>query len=348
MASFDKRGKYWRAQIRRRGFPAQSKTFDTKAEAEIWARSVESAMDRRTWVDNREASRTTVGAAFERYAQEVTPNKAPSGIRSELTRIGQWRAHPLAARFLTDVRGVDLAKYREERLAQGKATNTVRLELALIGHLYSTCRKDWGMDGLAIPTSNLRKPSPGPARTRRLKAGEFELIRDALCQCGNEYAAPAFELAIETALRQGMLFQLRWSWINLDASVAPIPAAFLSRKNKGVPDVLPLSPRAIEILQCLPRNDGRVLATTQNAVVMAWRKALKRLGIEGLTWHDLRHEATTRLAEHRAAFSTLDLTGFTGHSDTKTLRRYVNLEAEALARRLKLPATETGQSGSAG
>lgn len=211
MASFDKRGKYWRAQVRRRGYPSQTQSFDTKAEAEIWARSVESAMDRGLWTDNREASRTTLREALERYAREVSPHKAPSGVRSELNRIAHLKIHPISARFLTNVRGVDPAKYRDERLAQGKATNTVRIELARLGHLYSTCRKDWGMDGLMNPASNLRKPSGSPARDRRLQPGEFHRIREALSACGNVYAAAAFELAIETALRQGTLFALRWA-----------------------------------------------------------------------------------------------------------------------------------------
>jgi hypothetical protein len=46
MATLTKRGKYWRAQVRRLGFPPQSKTFDTNAEAEAWARATESEMDR--------------------------------------------------------------------------------------------------------------------------------------------------------------------------------------------------------------------------------------------------------------------------------------------------------------
>ena len=42
MATVTKRGKYWRAQVRRLGYPPQHKTFDTHAEAEAWARIVES------------------------------------------------------------------------------------------------------------------------------------------------------------------------------------------------------------------------------------------------------------------------------------------------------------------
>ena len=53
MASIEKRGKYWRAKIRRTGFPSQSRSFDTKAQAEIWVRSVEGEMDRGIYVDRQ-------------------------------------------------------------------------------------------------------------------------------------------------------------------------------------------------------------------------------------------------------------------------------------------------------
>ena len=47
MATIRKRGNYqWEAQIRKRGFPSQTKTFNTKVEAEAWAKMIESEMAR--------------------------------------------------------------------------------------------------------------------------------------------------------------------------------------------------------------------------------------------------------------------------------------------------------------
>ena len=66
MATFSKRGDYWRAEVRRRGYPAQSRSFDTKPDAQAWARSVESEIDRGIWRDNREAERTTLADALDR------------------------------------------------------------------------------------------------------------------------------------------------------------------------------------------------------------------------------------------------------------------------------------------
>ena len=75
MASFSKRGIYWRAQVRTKGQEGSSRTFDTKAEAQVWARSIENAMDRGIFIDNSEAQRTTLLEAIERYEKETIARK---------------------------------------------------------------------------------------------------------------------------------------------------------------------------------------------------------------------------------------------------------------------------------
>jgi hypothetical protein len=66
MATFEKRGQYWRAKIRRKGYPEQTQSFDLKSKAEAWARSIENEMD-------------TLGDLIDRYLKEVTPLKRGKG-----------------------------------------------------------------------------------------------------------------------------------------------------------------------------------------------------------------------------------------------------------------------------
>jgi hypothetical protein len=61
MAGIWKRGNYWRAEIRREGYPPQNRTFDTRADAEAWARRAKSEMDRGAFVDRKEAEITSFG-----------------------------------------------------------------------------------------------------------------------------------------------------------------------------------------------------------------------------------------------------------------------------------------------
>ena len=186
------------------------------------------------------------------------------------------------------------------------------------------------MEGLLNPLKNIRKPSASNERDRRLEAGEFERISEVLARRGNPYALPAFELAIETSLRQAMLFSLRWEWVDLNARKICIPSAFRRKANKGVPAELPLSSKAVATLRAMPWClNGQVLNTTTNAVIMVWKKSLKELGITGLCWHDLRHEAASRFFEK--GLHPMQVAAITGHKSLNMLRRYTHLKAEDLA-----------------
>lgn len=67
MATIRNRGEYqWEAQIRRKGYPAQRKTFETKADAQAWARMIESEIDRGIFISRLEAERTTFHQLIDR------------------------------------------------------------------------------------------------------------------------------------------------------------------------------------------------------------------------------------------------------------------------------------------
>ena len=81
MATYSKRGPYqWQTKIRRKGHPVQTKTFNTRAEAEAWASTVESEMARGVFVSRKEAESTTLTEALDRYEQEISPRKKSHAI----------------------------------------------------------------------------------------------------------------------------------------------------------------------------------------------------------------------------------------------------------------------------
>jgi integrase len=331
MASITKRGKYWRAQVRRRGYPEQFSSFDTKAEADAWARNIENQMDRGIWVSRKEAERTTLGEALERYQLEIVPNKSHPDI--EKGKVDRWKRTSLARRYLANLRGVDFAEYRDMRKAMGRADNTVRLELAVVSHVFEIARKEWGMEGLLNPLKNIRKPSGRQARDRRLLPGEFGKLLACLQGSGNPWAPAAFELAVETSMRAGMLFEIKWDWIDIEGGVLRIPSRYRDKANKGVPVELPLSSRARSVLRNLPRSSsGDVFGCSRNAVMMVWKRTLKKLNIENLCWHDLRHEATSRYFE--LGLNPMEVASITGHKGFAMLQRYTHLRAENLVNKL--------------
>ncbi|MDE2419795.1 MAG: Arm DNA-binding domain-containing protein, partial [Gammaproteobacteria bacterium] len=249
MASIKERNGAWCAEVRRKGNKPIYRSFDTKKQAELWARRIESEMDSGLYSDKTEAERTTLSTALERYRREIIPTK--SCPNQENGRIDRWLKYDICYKTLSSLKGADFSKYRDERRKIGRAENTIRLELQLISHMFEIARKEWGMEYLANPLKNIRKPQGSQARTRRLEIGEYEKIHHMLSDQSNKYAVVAFELAIETSLRQGVLFQLRWEWIDLNTRMIRLPAYITNKANKGVPSVLPLSSQAVRVLQSI-------------------------------------------------------------------------------------------------
>lgn len=330
MATIRKRGSYqWEARIRRKGWPLQCKTFERKQDAEEWARDVESEMGRCVFISRKEAESTTLTEALERYAREVTPHK--KGAAQELCRIAKWKTHSLSKAFLATIRGADLAKYRDERLAENKSTNTVRLELAVISHLFNIARKEWGMESLSNPLQNIRMPKNSRPRDRRLIGDEKKRLLEACVHSRSTALKDIVVLAIETAMRLGELLSLEWKHVDLNKRIARLP----DTKNGEIRDV-PLSSTAVETLQKRIRtiNSDRVFYEwkSQAGFKGTWGRTIKRAKIDDFRFHDLRHEATSSFFER--GLNIMQVAAITGHKDLKMLKRYTHLRAEDLAQML--------------
>ena len=86
MATLRKRGPYqWQAQVRKKRQSPQTKTFETRARAEQWARAIEVEMDKGAFVSRAGAETTTLEELLDRYLAEITPRK--KGAASETNRL---------------------------------------------------------------------------------------------------------------------------------------------------------------------------------------------------------------------------------------------------------------------
>ncbi len=332
MATFRKRGPYqWQAQVRKKGHPLQTKTFETRAAAETWARAIEVEMDKGAFVSRAEAESTTLKQLLERYLVAVTPSK--KGAAPEATRIRAFMKHPLAQRFVAGIHGMDIARFRDERLKK-VSTATAKRDLGILGHLFEVARKEWGVH-VHNPVRDIKLPASGKSRDRRLQPshdgerGEEARLLEACREARNPWLLPTVRLALETAMRQGELVGLRWEHVDLNRRIAHLP----DTKN-GESRTVPLSTTAIQVLSSIPRSfNGQVFpGLTGEAIKRSYIRARRRAGIEDLRFHDLRHEATTRLFEK--GLNIMEVVSITDHKDLRMLRRYTHLKAEDLAKKL--------------
>jgi len=348
MATIRKRGpNQWQASIRRQGHPTQNRTFRIKADAEAWARAIENEMDRGVFLSRAEAESTTFRECIERYVREVSTSKL--GYTTEKVRVNTILKYPMVNKFMGQIRSVDIAGYRDVRLGEGKAPSTVVKELALISHMFSVARREWGMESIQNPVLVVSKPRVNNQRDRRLMADEERRLL-AACNPGfphaNPWLQPMILLALETAMRKGELLALQWADVNIGRRV--LKSKNKDPKGRDLHRTVPLSSKAISVLENLPRSiNGVVFPTTDNAIKLAFIRACKRackhvddyksgaaracdcIGIENLRFHDLRHEATSRMFEK--GLNPMQVASITGHKTLQMLKRYTHLRAEDLA-----------------
>ena len=312
----------WQAHVRRRGYPAQVRTFDTKAEAEAWAATIESEIARGVFVCRAEAEGTTLTEALGRYAREIS-SKKKSGNR-EVYTIRWWQDSVLGPRSLASIRGKDIAAVLATKESEGAAPHTIHLYLALLSHLFTVARKQWGMEGLNNPAELVHKPRLPPGRDRRLIGDEKARILAAAEAYGGEIGQ-IITWAIETAMRRGEIAAMRWEHLDIEGR-----AFLLPETKNGTPRRVPLSKVAQAVLDRLPRRpDGRVWGMRPESMSQAFERVCKAAGIEGMTFHDLRHEATSRLFEK--GLNPMQAAAITGHKTQQMLKRYTHLRAEDLA-----------------
>ena len=329
MASITKQKTGWRVQISVKG-TRDSGTFATKGEAQAWA--VEREAQMRRMADTGINTDKTCQDAFDRYLQEVSTHKR--GERWERIRLGAIAQHKLGAVTLGEIKLSDvtpdlLGKWRDERL-KTVAGATVNRELNLLSHIFTTARRDWKWIA-ASPTADVRRPKGAPPRDRRISDDEIERLCFALDYSGSvqtksQAVAVAFLFAIETAMRAGEICGLTWA--DISGRVAHLPMT----KNGSKRDV-PLSARAVSLLEQLPAGapTDSCFGITTASLDALYRKAKGRAQIEGLTFHDTRHEAITRLAKK---LNVLELARMVGHKDLRMLQIYYNESADNIARKL--------------
>jgi len=134
-------------------------------------------------------------------------------------------------------------------------------------------------------------------------------------------SAKIIEFALETAMRRGELVDMRWTHVDLAKRILHVPVT-----KTETPRYIPLSTKAAEILRGLPRRiDGRVFGVRPQSITQAFERACSRAKIVNLTFHDLRHEATSRLFER--GLNPMQVAAITGHKTLQMLKRYTHLRA---------------------
>jgi len=325
MATIRRRGKTYHVQIRKVGYPPVTKSFSSITVARKWTKATEADMERRLSVSV--PSRLTVGDLLERYESEVIPTH--KGSRREIYKSRTLRKNFSKIR-LCDLSPSDVRQYRDIRL-KTISPATLRRELAVLSSAINHASKEWGIFVSTNPVTAISVPRTANARSRRLEADE----QNRLLSASNGELRRIIIIALETGMRRGEILQIRRSHIDFILQTLLIP-----RTKTDTPRTIPLSSMAVVSLKeqisisgnITPIRETPLFSLLPDSLSQAFRRLCRRLEIQNLHFHDLRHEATSRLFEK--GLNPVEVATITGHKDTRMLMRYTHLRAEDLVKRL--------------
>lgn len=277
----------------------------------------------------------TVAQALEAYLQWLLLTKSVPPGKREQDRILFVARQPVGTLKVTELDDAAADAFIRQRLADGVKQNTARKELSILKRWRALAHKP--ALGSLLPPGKLRPDtelSNGDARTRRPEKHEFERVVARL-EAGEgrigPWTAHAARLARETGMRQGELCAACWADVDWAGRILNLGSA----KTKGrVQRAVPLSSRALSLLQALPRENEYILAGLRaDRCSAAWARACRQLGIVDLRFHDLRADAISRLAT--TGLSVAELQVCSGHKTLSMLTRYLRLDAASVAAKLQ-------------
>ena len=332
------RGKTWRAIIDRVGFPRQSKTFQSKKDAEFWAAGIESKMGVGKFdkLQLKQASITTVKDIFERYRDEVAPNM--KGVNEVGTIKRLIRDAPFMRLRVDRITHHDIRAWRDARALQVKPASVQREKNSISG-VFSHAIEEWGAPLLENPCHLVSTLKGWDVRRDKrwsdadikkfLKAAKWN--ENEIPKTGRDYVGWAMLLAIETAMRIGELCLLTVA----DFYPKDLYVHLEDTKNGDKRDV-PLSPKALKYFKHLcngRKPDKKIIPINANTLGEYVLDVRRLCGLEHLVFHDTRHESATRLSKKFS--NVLELSAVTGHRSLKSLQRYYHPVPSDLASKMR-------------
>lgn len=334
MATFQKRSKKWRAIVRKPGQPAISKTFSTKGIAQTWAKEVELDIERGVFQDPRQLEGHTLGEIIGRYREEMPePGRTKAACMNMLER----ELGDVTLRDLSKQRLLTYCRHRVKNHGTGPAT--LAQDLIYLGGLLDTARANWDIpvDRQAVTDARAVLHRQGLVgrpveRDRRPTDEELERLHAFWTKpTSRPRGAPMWDItcfAIHTAMRLSEITSLQWGDLNEDDRTIFIRDRKHPSQKLGNDQEVPLLGEAWVIVQAQPRTSERIFPYNPRSLSSNFTRGVMRTGIEDLRFHDLRHEAISRLFE--AGYQIHEVALVSGHREWKQLKRYTQLRAKDL------------------
>lgn len=327
----------YRVQVRLKGHPAQTASFDRLTDARKWEQDTESAIRNGRHFKTSQAKKRTLAETIDRYFSEVLVHKKnPVNPKIYLTwwrnRIGDYALADVTSSMIVEQRNVLLSS--TNKFGRKVGTTTANRYSQALGHVLNVARDEWEWIDIN-PLEKIKKYKESRGRVRFLNDDERDRLLDACKLSDNPYLHDIVVLAISTGARKTELLSLNWDAIDIDRG-----QIILHETKNGERRVIPLEGYALKLINdrfkmrnrdCEFVFPSEKVTKDENGKVKyqaidirtAWENALKRAEIADFRFHDLRHSAASYLAMNGAGLG--DIAEVLGHKTLQMVKRYAHL-----------------------
>lgn len=307
----------------------ETKTFERRQVAAAWIAKREDELSKPGAIEAAKTQGVTLADAIDRYMREQvnpisdTSRHALNVIRS--MEVGSMPCEGIEARHLVTM-AQDIA-------SEGRAPSTVATYMTYLANVFTLAKPAWGypldrsamVDARAV-ASKLGIVSQSTQRERRPTLEELDkLMKSATRKHGNSLTPMAhiIAFAIFSTRRREEITRIRWDDLDEQRSRILVRDMKNPRRKKGNNVWCNLPPRAMQIIKAMPKVDDRIFPYNPETVTNSFISACDQLGIEGLRFHDMRHEGVSHLFELGEDIPSVATVS--GHRRWTTLQRYAHI-----------------------
>jgi integrase len=319
------------------------KTFALRTAAASWAKHREVALEQPGALTRINHGAPTLAELIRWYIE--TFESVWKWQRSKQAHLEFLERHALGQLNALTLTSVQLIEHVRSRRAQRAGPATVANDLIWTGVVLRAARS---VKGLRVrpeivqeardACSELRLTGKARKRTRRPTAVELDQLRDYFGRRDKRARIPmqaVVEFALNSARRESEICRLEWRDNDVRSRTGMVRDAKHPTKREGNHRRFKYTPEAWAVVQAQPRLSQYIFPYDPNSISAAFTRACQLLGVKDLRFHDLRHEATSRLFER--GYQIHEVAQFTLHDSWNELKRYANLRPENL-RDLAAPA----------
>nr|WP_306430649.1 site-specific integrase [Chromohalobacter salexigens] len=307
--------------------------------AEEWAKRRELELSAPGGVISAKWRHVTLSDAFDRYLIEFGQGAG----RSKRATIEQLGRFPIARALITELTSEQVIDHALMRRNSGIKPSTINQDVVWLGIILKTAAAAWKMpvDLNEFEAAKLLLRGKGliakaEERDRRPSEDEIQRLRSFFRR--SQRIRPSaiipmediMDFAIASARRQAEIVRLRWSDVDESSMTCLVRDAKHPRQKLGNHKRFKLTHTAMNIVKRQPRQQGvdEIFPFNSKSIGTRWRGACAACGVEDLRFHDLRHEATSRLFE--LGYEIVEVQQFTLHESWDVLKRYTHLRPENL------------------